>query len=377
MRERRSHPGLHFKGARGALIAAAMAAATTAAGAQGAGPPKLDTIEAYVDEVTRSTALDVKEPMAVFAFVLNSLPDRVKVYPTENYYYFNFFHGGAPYAGNIRIEPGDDGKVTVHFVYYEDWSEWHQDSPLTHVVLDASRGVSVEKLDRLVYRLTYGGKSVVFALNDLSQVKPPPGVVAPGETFIGPIFDESAIRFFLVYNSKLKTFLYILDETVRVAEDFFPAGRIERLLVGKRTGFAFYKDSLRDRKILVGVFEANYRLNTHFDGPFDQLPDNFIEGETLRQAILEVAPHLKGKIDRFGSFPDGAVRFLIRPYATYKTVSELYGVDKCARARLRAASYYTCFVADPVDENSGAPPAETRTTHVRKSMKRRGVAQEK
>jgi hypothetical protein len=29
--------------------------------------------------------------------------------------------------------------------------------------------------------------------------------------------------------------------------------------MGKRTGFAFYQDRLRHRKILVGVYEANYR----------------------------------------------------------------------------------------------------------------------
>jgi hypothetical protein len=303
--------------------------------------------------------------MAVFAFVLNSLPDRVKVYPTENYYYFTFFHGGARYAGNIRIEPADGDKVTVHFTYYEDWSEWRQDTPLTHVVLDASRGVGVDKLERLIYRLTYGGKSVIFALNDLSQVRPPPGVLAPAEIFIGPIFDEAAIRFFLVYNSKLKVFHYILDETVKVADDFFPSGRSGRILVGKRTGFAFYQDRRRDRKILIGVFEANYRLNTYFDGPFDQLPDNFIEGETLRRAILEVSPGLKGEIDRFGSAPNGEVRFLIRPYALYRTVSDLYGVDRCATARLRAASYYTCFVAEPEDR----PPAGVRKADAKKKLK--------
>ncbi len=369
MREMRNDPSLLSK-ARSALVVAALAVTTVTASAQGVAPPKLHTDESYVEEVTQATALDVKDPMAVFAFVLNSLPDRVKVYPTENYYYFTFFHGGAPYAGNIRIELGDDDKVTVHFVYYQDWSEWREDSPLTHAVLDDSRGVGVEKVDRLIYRLTYGGKSVVFALNDLSQVKPPAGALAPGETFIGPIFDESAIRFFLVYNSKLKVFLYILDETGKVADEFFPRGRGDRLLIGKRTGFAFYRDRLRDRKILVGVYEGNYRLNTYFDGPFDQLPDNFIEGETLRQAIIEVSPGLKGKIDRFGSSPDGAVRFLIKPYATYQTAGELYGVDKCARARVRTASYYQCFVAEPPDSDLGVPPANMKTANARKKVKR-------
>ena len=33
------------------------------------------------------------------------------------------------------------------------------------------------------------------------------------------------------------------------------------------------------------------RANNYFDGPFDQLPDNFIAGEALRDAILSVRPH--------------------------------------------------------------------------------------
>src|SRR5262245_32554469 len=62
--------------------------------------PRLTTNQAYVEELARAIALDVADPMAVFAFVLDSLPDRVKVYPTENYFYFTFIHQGVPYAGN-------------------------------------------------------------------------------------------------------------------------------------------------------------------------------------------------------------------------------------------------------------------------------------
>src|SRR6266849_2996078 len=154
--------GLYSKRTRGAgffTTLAVFAVTMGMAAGQDTGPPKLHTNEAYVEEVTGATTLAVNDPMDVFAFVLNSLPERVKVYPTENYYYFTFIHGGTPYAGNIRIELGDD-KVTVHFVHYQDWSEWRQDSPLTHVVLDGSRGVGVEKIERLVYRLSYGGKTV-------------------------------------------------------------------------------------------------------------------------------------------------------------------------------------------------------------------------
>jgi hypothetical protein len=323
------------------LVMAMLAAA--GATAQGQQRPALHTDEAYIEEVTRATTLDVDDPMEVFSFVLGSLPDRVKVYPTENYYYFSFYHNGARYAGNIRIEPHDDGGQTVHFTYYLDTSEWHEDAKWIHIVLDAAHDVSVEKVDRLVYRISYRGKSVVFALNDLSGVKPPPGAIASDEKFIGPIFDEAGIRFFLVYNSKLRDFHYILDETEHVADQFFPSPRTDRILIGRRTGFAFYRDHRLDRKILIGVYEGNMRLNTYFDGPFDQLPDNFIEGDTLRKAILEVQPDLKGEIDRFGSALSGEVRFMIDPYLPYRRVEDLYPYHRCASKKVRAASYYDCF----------------------------------
>ena len=91
-------------------------------------------------------------------------------------------------------------------------------SEVKYRVLDSSHGVTVEKVEPLIYRVSYQGKSVVFALNDLSQVKPPAGALGPDEKFIGPIFDESAIRFFLVFNPKLKIFHYVLDETEAVAD---------------------------------------------------------------------------------------------------------------------------------------------------------------
>jgi hypothetical protein len=323
------------------LVMAALAVAIgTAPGQQ---RPTLHTNESYIEEVTRQTTLKVDDPMEVFAFVLRGLPDRVKVYPTESYYYFSFFHNGVRYAGNIRIEPNDDGGQTVHFTYYQDASEWHEAGALTHVVLDATRNVTVEKLDRFLYRIAYQGKSVDFALNDLSGVTPPAQALGPDEKFIGPIFDESGIRFFLVYNAKLRDFHYILDETQGVADEFFPNPRADRILIGKRTGFAFYRDHRLDRKILIGANRSNMRLNTYFDGPFDQLPDNFIAGETLRRAILEVDPGLKGQIDRFGRAPGGKARFMIGPYLPYQHIEDLYPFHQCASKKARTATYYDCF----------------------------------
>src|SRR5262249_22100272 len=214
----------HRMSARAGGLLAMVALATTArtAAAQNTEVPRLETNQAYVEEVMRTTTLSIDDPVAVFAFVLGSLPDRVKVYPTENYYYFSFLHNGKRYAGNIRLDASNRDEGKVIFAYYEDLSEWREQSPVNHVLLERSQGAKVEKLERLVYRVTYGPKSVVFQLNDLSQVQPPATAIGANEKYIGPIFDESGIRFFLVYNSKLKVFHYILDETVKVADELVP-----------------------------------------------------------------------------------------------------------------------------------------------------------
>ena len=333
-----------------AAVAIALATASTGAGAQNTSLPRLYTNEGYVEEATGTSALDINNATAVFAFVLGNLPDRVKVYPTENYYYFSFVHHHVRYAGNIRLDVIDRDKGEVHFAYYKDLAEWTDEDPLTHVVLDRRRGVNVEKLGPLAYRITQGAKSVVFELNDLSGVKPPAGALGPDEAYLGPVFDESAIRFFLVFNRKLKVFHYILDETVEVADQFDPLPETDRILIGKRTGFAYYRDQRLDRKILIGVFEGNARVNNYFDGPFDQLPDNFIEGESLREAILAVEPTLAGKIDRFGISPGGDDRFLIAPYRHYRTDDDLLIFHDCATNKsIPAANYYECFVFEEDD----------------------------
>lgn len=337
----------------GLVMAGGMAAA------QDGARPRLYTNEAFVEDATRATSLPLNDIPAMLAFVLGSLPDSVNVYPTENYYYFSFYHNATRYAGNIRLDASDRDEGKLHFAYYEDLAEWKEQSPVQYQRLDKSNGVTVEKVERLVYRVTYGEKSVVFRLNDLSAVKPPASIMGPDETYLGPVFDESAIRFFLVFNKRLKIFHYVLDETITVADQFNRAQQTSRILIGRRSGFAFYQDYRLKRKILIGVFEGNARVNNYFDGPFDQLPDNFIEGEALREAILAVEPSLTGQIDRVGSAPDGSGRYLIGPYLYYRTEEDLRPFHECATSRRRAdETYYSCFVHK--DETAEPAPVKPR-----------------
>ncbi len=333
-----------------ARIATCLLAGLATATAQG----PLVTNEAELEAAMRTSTLKIDDPVAVFDFVLNSLPDRVKVLPTENYYYFRFAHNGVNYTGNIRLAAISRDQGKVHFAYGEQPSDWRAAPGVNAIVLDAERGVKVERLDGLAYSVSRGGKSVIFALNDLSQVKPPPELLRPDETFIGPIFDESGVRFFLVFNSRLKLFHYLLDETVKVPDAFFAAKVSDRIQIGKRTGFAFYRDDRR--KILIGVNERSSRLNTFFDGPFDQLPDNFIEGEALHDAILAVAPDLKGRIDRFGNFADRSERYLIHPYLLYRREADLTVFHRCAgRKSIQPTNRPGCFVIDDAEQMKARP----------------------
>jgi len=327
------------------LAGAALVAATGALAEEPAPVPHLITHESYVEDVLRKTRLPLDDPSAMFAYVLDALPDRVKVYPTENYYYFKFIYAGVTYAGNVRLDVEDRDEGKVHFAYYQDLSAWKDDEPVTYVVLDKSQGVDVEKLDKLTYRVSFRGKRVVFALNDLSGVVPPTGMLGPDETYVGPIFDDSAVRFFLVYNRRLKIFHYLLDETAGATDEYFPFKATDRIVVGKRTGFAFYVDRGLNRKILIGANADNVRLNTYFDGPFDQLPDNFLQGDTLRDIILDIDPSLKGKIDRLGASADHEQRYSIAPYMPYRDEEDLLPVDRCATSpTLPPDLYYACFV---------------------------------
>ena len=304
-------------------------------------PQTLHTIEAMIDEATQADPLDVNDPMAVFEFVLAALPDRVRVLPTENYYYFRFMHRGVPYEGNIRLSVRDRDQGVVHFVYGRRAQDWTAEQRMRIHAFGDAQGVSVEKAGALEYRIAFRNRAVTFALNDLSEARPPEGLVRASETLIGPLFDESALRFFLVFNRRLSVFHYILDETRPVPDALARLDGSERIVIGQRTGFAFFLDG--NRKVLIGVSERASRLNTLYDGPFDQLPDNFIADDTLRDAILSTEPELKGRMDRYGHIDGLADRFLIHPYMLYRDVADLRVFDRCV-VKVPQARRPLCFV---------------------------------
>jgi len=311
--------------------------------AQAQDGPRLHTNEAEIGEAQAAGSFDVSDPKTVLGFVLGALPERVQVLPTENYYYFRFTHRGVRYVGNIRLAAADRDKGVLHFSYSEQPTDWNAEPTDRYGTFGAGEGVVVESGGPLTYRVTANGRTVTFVLNDVSKVLPPDGLLTADEKFLGPVFDESGVRFFLVFNARHKVFHFLLDETAGFADELFAPKISEGILIGKRTGFAFYRDGAR--KILIGASERQSRLNTYFDGPFDQLPENFIEGDTLRDAMVASEPGVAGTMDRLGNFSDGSGRFLIHPYMLYRDIRDLAVFHRCAVSHAGAGpNRPLCFV---------------------------------
>lgn len=319
---------------------------------------KLHTDQQMIEELMEPVDLDINSPIAVFAAVFDALPDKVTVYPSESYYYFTFPYKGIIYAGNIRFDAFDQFDGKVHFTYFPEYAYWRKPTEEIHRKLGAEEGVQVAQVDKLHYKITYKDKTVAFDIPDLSQVKPPAGMLRPDETFIGTSWDESGVQFFLIFNKTAKTFLFLLNDNPKM-DIYEPTDVAPELRVGNRTSFTFYKDKLIDRQILVGVYAGNTQLNNYFDGPFDQLPDNFIEGNTLHDAILEIIPEVKDKIDRYGGLVGGAERYAITPYKYYDRVEELKPIVDCANKTNDPAEYYSCFnVLQDGEDDQGPEPQQ-------------------
>jgi len=319
----------------GSLLAGSATAVTAAQNT-------IKTNEAYVEEVLRAPEYDIRSIDEVFDYVFSSLDDEVTVYPTENYYDFKFVHGGVPYAGNFRLDIADRDQGIVHFAYFSENNPFVEQEISEHRAYTEQFGVKVEKKDELDYAITAKGRTVLFHLNELRGVKPAAAQVATGETYVGPVFDESGVQMFLMWNPATETFHYVLDESV-VTERFFPSSASAQVKIGRRTHFAWYKDRYHERWILIGVRAAETSLNTFFDGPFDQLPDNFIEGDMLRDALLTLSPEVEGQIDRLGNSLDLKGRMLVDPYILYDEEEELAAFDQCTAAAVDEASYYPCL----------------------------------
>jgi hypothetical protein len=165
-------------------------------------------------------------------------------------------------------------------------------------------------------------------------------------------------------------------------EDFVPehfTGYGERLVIGDRTGFAFYLDSENDRKLLIGVYAINVMWNNWYDGPFDQLLDNYtrVGKVEIRKYMEAHDPGTAGKIDQYGNhhLEGPGMRVAIAPYMTYFDIEPLASLIASCRERAETQSeLYTCLTQEnhdgvlappyPPDFHAGSRAAVEESTFI-------------
>lgn len=292
--------------------------------------------------------IDISNPDEVFKLVFNHLPNTVVVYPTENYFYFSFNANGKTIWGNLRLDAHDRDDGILHLGYFEyDENGKFQDVDGYEKDFNRDSQVQLEKKSKFEYTVTFNNKTVLFKLNDVGMTPPKKAKLRSDEHYIGPVFDESGVQFFLVFNKTKNHFMYVLNEDNGATEKF--RNLKNGVLVGKRTGFAFYDDKANTRKVLVAINGMNVKRNNYYDGPFDQLPDNYVDQTKIKDFIELAYPEVKGKINQFGHFNENAGnRVMIASYLVYFEDNELDFVQSCRDTFKDGPEFYACITPDRI-----------------------------
>jgi hypothetical protein len=291
--------------------------------------------------------VDFDNPSEVFEYVFEQLPDRVTITPTEDHFYFRFFIGDQFVWGNIHLSHAKRDKGAISFPYYAyvDGMKGPEETRIHAQTLNASNGLAVKKVHDFRYTLSYGDREVVFDLNQLSQASPEKENLSAGEEVLFNLHDESDLQFYLIFNNRTNDFMYVLNENHRT--DLNLKQLENNVWIDPVSEFAFFVDEQHQRKILIGVKRDNVQSNNYYDGPADQLADNFIKDWKLSTYIQTTYPYTRGKIDRHGSF-GGRTRVAISPYYAYADVDSLLSmVSSCtASAEAKSEELYPCIAPD-------------------------------
>ena len=272
--------------------------------------------------------LDLTDRDAVLRHVLVAMREEITVYPSEGYYYFDFFNEGENIRGNLRFDASfrDEGRVS--FVYFK--AHGNGSNPDFFHMLSKDNGVSFKKLSPFIYELRFESLVKKIYIYDAKRELADKPELPENEEYIGPSFDESGVRFDVIFDHDSKVFLYQHNTRLGASETFRSVDLDRHLIVGNRTGFAYYNDTENKRRILVGVLGANVASNSYFDGPFDQLPDSFLDPMHLKSLIEKSNPNTIGKIGAYGTFiNDEDSRYAISPYIEYAQDGDLYAFLQC------------------------------------------------
>ena len=302
--------------------------------------------EAYINGLYTNMNLVSSED--VLRHVFKSLPDHAVVYPSENYYYFRFSGRGHSVAGAfwLGVQKIDSGLVGFSFTRKPEARDRFADPGRTPLYRDfgAADGVTVTRIDDFNIEIAFEDKTVHF---ELYRAPLRPGercALRADEVFVGPCFDESGLRFDLLFNTAAHRLFWVLNEDHFVPDQLTALSA--NVSVGERSEFVFYTDSLNRRKILIGVNRINVADNTWYDGPFDQMPDNYVRaGLTDMRTFLAQHHEVDAQqLDQYGFvLPRKMTRLGVDAYCRYDSREVFEFVDSLAPLR---DSNYPAFLAE-------------------------------
>lgn len=267
----------------------------------------------------QSGVVDPADAEAVRREVVRRMPDTVDVFPTENYAYWQLLVAGRELRGNFRLPPHERAKGVLLFAYSE-----FEEFPEADHALRLRRQMAMPVLrrggDDFTWMADFPEKTVIFRLHRLSQAPPVAGVLREGETFVQRTADESGLLFLLVFDEKGRVFRWVLDPAAAAPETWRRLA--EKVRQGRRSGFVFRDEP--GRSVLVAVRRQSAERNDYYDGPFDQLADNFAHETKIRAFLERWQPDLAGHIDDYGAYTDERApkRVAIDAYSLYSTLDE-------------------------------------------------------
>lgn len=293
----------------------------------------------------KNADIDLSDIDDVFRYVFSALDSEVMVYPSENYYYFRIRVNKKDIWGNIRLSPPDLDKGILRFAYFE-FNEVKEGNEFKKGLswkkqYGPAEGLRIKEISEMRYNATHRGRNVIFNLHPINQSPPKLFMLIGNEIFVERTYDDSGHQFFLIFNKLNQNFMFVLNEENQLPENLIKLNQ-ENLLIGEKSGFVFYNDG--NRKILVGVSLKNSLENNYYDGPFDQLADNYADQTEIAKYIQIAYPQTKDRIDKYGRFVDNATnRVAVAPYHVYSFQGELIDVvKKCATSLW----FYECITHD-------------------------------
>ena len=278
--------------------------------------------------------IDLEDVDDVFWFVFSRLPDEITVYPSENYYYYIMYVNGQQFWGNIRLPAGRRERGVLSFAYFEfiDYPSVPGAGFSRAKYFTEADGLRIEEVDPFTWIVHYNRKSVTFHLHKLVQKPPKLFSLGEDEVFVQRTFDESGYQFFLIFNEKRNYFIWILNEEEPLVDVLEPLA--DDVTVGQRSGFAFWIDRAHDdRKILAMIRRIAVSRNDYYDGPFDQLADNYVDKGNISEYMQRAYPGLRGRIDKYGYYTDTerSSRVALSNYGTYFTHSAVLQFIQAAK----------------------------------------------